>query len=245
MNMRNITLLALLATVMIFSCKKKDNTGNDNKLVYSLSGIAGYHVTQYRDTTIYVPISVLYTSGSKESISFKVSGIPVDCSIAPAEFSGVPPFAVTCTLHIWPTVAGDIQLYVTGTSARGDTSQSKITLTSVAGSADCSDMYLGTFSCTDSMFYASDTMIHSIGRSHPVINHVSGLAKLYFNSDVPTRLNVNCSNDSVTTDATTSTHVTTEPGRGYRDMNNIYYSQIVHVDSVSEPFISRVHLVRQ
>ncbi len=242
--MRNIILPALLATVLIFSCKKKDNTGNDNKLMYSLSGISGYNVTQYRDTTIYVPISVLYTSGSKESVSFKVTGLPVDCTIVPAEFSGVPPFAVNCTLHIWPTVAGDIQITVTGTSAKGDTTQSKISLNSIA-TTNCSDMYLGTFSCTDSMFYASDTMIHSIGRSHPVINHVSGSAKLYLNTDVPTRLNINCSNDSVTADATTSTHITTEPGRGYRDLNNIYFTQIVHVDSVSEPFISRVHLVRQ
>ena len=237
--MKKISLLlaTLCGIALIHSCSKKPDSTPAAGMSYIINGISDQNVNQYRDTTIYLPLGISFVSGPQERVTITTSGLPSNCSITPANFSGTPSFATICTLKVLPLTSGNIPLNIVGTTASGATKTFTLNLVSAAN-PNCADMYLDTFYSTDTIYNYPAMTVYSAYSSTTVPGRYT-TTKLYISAD---KVNIDCANNNITTDTRSDVDAIYDAGTGTRSTNTIDYSYRLHVtDGSGLELLDRKH----
>jgi len=89
--MKNLSLLLLLCLIFV-SCTKGGDDGASSSATFSITGVQDVDLTTNSTASATIPISVISTSGTPETVSLFVDGLPegVFANIVPS--SGTTPF---------------------------------------------------------------------------------------------------------------------------------------------------------
>jgi hypothetical protein len=109
----------LLTPLVIFSCKKDNNSGPQKPFDFTVSGFPDTAVAEQIDT-LDIPFSVDLLSGSKERVVLMVSNLPVSMTAGFAADIDTPTFATHLRLITHSTDTGIYSIRLTASSSKID-----------------------------------------------------------------------------------------------------------------------------
>lgn len=119
--MKKPLLLGVLATLLLASCDKKENTIPDPSLIedstYIINGLSSISVSQFGSN--YTPLELLYKQGKQDEVTLSVEGLPDGTEATFNPKSGVPGFNTYMKVESRLATPGEYPVTLVGTSASG------------------------------------------------------------------------------------------------------------------------------
>jgi hypothetical protein len=107
----------LLAPMLIFSCKKDNNSGPQKPFDFTVSGFPDTVVAEQIDT-LDIPLSIEYLTGSKERVVLMVSNLPVSMTAGFTADIDTPTFGTNLRLITHSTDTGLYSIRLTASSSK-------------------------------------------------------------------------------------------------------------------------------
>ncbi len=183
-----VFVLLLTSSGLILSCSKSTKPDGFS---YTLSGVQDF--TMGHDSTIYVPLSMVLTSGTKEPVTLTLSGLPTGVTATPTTLTGTPSFNGTFRLDAISAPQGSYPITLTAASASTGTKSYNFNL-NLTTPSDCgayiagaytgtSSQYTGNYIATITRMDTNTIMINKFNGSSTVENI---FAAVHCNSDIIT-----------------------------------------------------------
>ncbi len=189
--MRNLGIclfIVLLTTSGLFlSCSKSKSDG----FSYTVNGVQDF--TMGHDSTIYVPLSMILTSGAQEAVTLTLSGLPTGVTATPSTLTGIPSFTGTFKLDAAAAPQGSYPITITASSASTGSKTYNFNLNLTIPS-DCGAYIAGAYTATSSQHTGTyATTITRSGTNSIVITNFNGL-----NTTSTTTATVSCNTNTLT-----------------------------------------------
>ena len=111
-------LLAAIILAVVAACTKTNS--NSSSFTYTVGSIPNYNVTEYRDTTFAVPVSVTLASGyAQGTLTLTPTGLPAGVTVIPAYFVGMGTFTTAFAFTSNATVSGTYPITINATNSAG------------------------------------------------------------------------------------------------------------------------------
>jgi hypothetical protein len=143
-NLLNLLFAILLVVAMgIYSCSKKsDNSSNFN---YTVTGIQDMTVSH--DTTFDLPLNISAVSGTPETVTLTMNGLPANVVATPASATGIPSFTTSIRIDAYRAAAGTYPVTLVAKSPNTAEKTYKFNLTLTIPS-DCAASFVGSYTGT-------------------------------------------------------------------------------------------------
>ena len=119
--------------------------GAGSLFTYSVTGLSSdITLAQYTDTTLSLPVTVTYGSGTAENVSLSYSTPPAGITFSVTPNTGTPTYTSTVAMHVAINTPGTYPVTITS-SAVGTAPQAHTFNVVVTGSSNCASEAVGTY----------------------------------------------------------------------------------------------------
>lgn len=147
------------------------------------------------DTTVYFPVQIGLLSGTQETVTLSVSGLPAGVVATPTSVNGIPSFSNTFTFTSNHAAAGTYKITVTASSVSTGTKNYSFNLTIFQ--SNCLPHLVGTYAgadaCISGIWHYTSIATASTTAGKLSVNNLGGLGTF-----IDLDFTVDCAADSIT-----------------------------------------------
>lgn len=195
---------------------------------FTVNGFSDISVTQYVDTTVILPVTASFVSGTPENVTIVPVTLPAGVSVTPSSIAGIPTFSGNLSFHILAYTYGTLPVTIRATSPSTGIHNYSFNIF-VSPNSNCAPGVAGSYTASDAC--APDLGLASYA-AHITTTSVANQVKIPLDFATITA-DLDCASGTFTTRRTLTADVIVTAGYGniFADSIVVHYTVKAMLDS--------------